>query len=59
MNCQKFELTASAYLDRQLGDAESLEFREHLPGCSYCRLRLEEIEQVSTLFKETRTAGHA
>jgi hypothetical protein len=53
MNCQKFEHTASAYLDRELGDTELLEFREHLPGCSYCRLRLKEIEQVSLLFKET------
>src|SRR5215471_1391786 len=47
MECKKFELTASAYVDRQLHENEAVEYREHLTACEGCRLHLIEIEQVS------------
>ena len=47
MECNKFELTASAYIDRQLREREAVEYREHLSICSGCRLHLTEIEEVS------------
>ncbi|HKP88081.1 MAG TPA: zf-HC2 domain-containing protein [Blastocatellia bacterium] len=52
MECKKFELTASAYADRQLPEAEAAEYRAHLSACDGCRLRLTEIEQVSLLFRD-------
>lgn len=55
MECKKFELTASAYLDRQLDEAESIEYREHLLTCDGCRLRLAETESVSLVLK---SGGH-
>src|SRR5512134_3399534 len=57
MECKKFELTASAYIDRQLHEGEASEYREHLAVCYGCRLRLAEIEEVSlTLRKADRPA---
>jgi hypothetical protein len=48
MECNKFELTAaSAYIDRQLDEKEAADYREHLEGCSYCRLQLVETQAVS------------
>src|SRR5262245_61913218 len=47
MECKKFELTASAYLDRQLHENEAVEYREHLAACDGCRLHFTEIERVS------------
>lgn len=47
MECKKFELTASAYVDRQLHENEATEYREHLSTCEGCRLHLAEIERVS------------
>src|SRR5262245_26444420 len=47
MECKKFELTASAYVDRQLHENEAVEYREHLATCEGCRLHFTEIEQVS------------
>ena len=38
MECKKFESTASAYLDRQLTDAETAAYRAHLASCGDCRL---------------------
>jgi hypothetical protein len=52
MECKKFELTASAYADRQLPEVEAAEYRSHLSVCEDCRLHLVEIEQVSLLFRE-------
>src|SRR6185436_7253235 len=51
MECKKFELIASAYQDRQLPEAETVEYRAHLSACAGCRLHLVEIEQVSLLFR--------
>jgi hypothetical protein len=51
MECKKFELTASAYIDRQLQESEAIEYREHLSACSGCRLNLAEIEQVSLMLR--------
>src|SRR5262245_20824225 len=53
MECKKFELTASAYIDRQLHESEAVEYREHLSGCSGCRLHLAEIEEVSLTLRMT------
>ncbi|MEK6410044.1 MAG: zf-HC2 domain-containing protein [Acidobacteriota bacterium] len=47
MECKKFELTASAYIDRQLHENEAAEYREHLSTCEGCRLRLVATEAVS------------
>lgn len=52
MECKKFELTASAYVDRQLPEVESAEYRSHLSVCDDCRLHLVEIEQMSLLFRD-------
>ena len=52
MECKKFELTASAYADRQLPEVEAAEYRSHLSVCNDCRLHLVEIEQVSLLFRD-------
>lgn len=47
MECKKFELTASAYIDRQLDENEAARYREHLFACDGCRLHLTETEAVS------------
>ena len=47
MECNKFEVTASAYIDRQLRENEAVEYREHLSTCVGCRLHLTEIQEVS------------
>ena len=51
MECKKFELMASAYLDRQLTDAETVAYRAHLAACDDCRLRLVEVEQTSLMLR--------
>jgi putative zinc finger protein len=57
MECKRFELTASTYIDRQLHEGEAAEYREHLSTCAGCRLQLTEIEEVSlTLRKADRPA---
>lgn len=52
MECKKFEWMASAYLDRQLTDAETVAYRTHLAECDECRLRLVEVEQASLMLRE-------
>ena len=52
MECKKFESSASAYIDRQLPEQESAEYRLHLSDCGGCRLRLSELEQVSLMFRD-------
>lgn len=47
MECKKFELTASAYIDRQLGENDAADYREHLSACSRCSLHLVETQAVS------------
>ncbi len=47
MNCTNFELTASAYLDRQLNPQEEAEYRHHLSHCSACREVVTETQAVS------------
>lgn len=47
MECKKFELTASAYIDRRLAENEAADYRAHLDGCDGCRLHLVETEAVS------------
>jgi hypothetical protein len=53
MECKKFELTASAYIDRQLLEKEAVEYREHLSSCVGCRLHLTEVEEVSLVLRKT------
>jgi hypothetical protein len=52
MECKKFELSASAYIDRALPEQELAEYRAHLSTCSDCRLQLVELEQVSLMFRD-------
>lgn len=47
MECKKFELTASAYIDRQLLENEAADYRKHLSACADCRLHLVETQAVS------------
>lgn len=51
MECRKFELTASAYIDRQLSENEAVHYREHLSTCDGCRLNLVEMEALSLTLK--------
>lgn len=51
MNCKEFELTASAYLDRQLNEQEMAEYRFHLATCADCRVKLIETEALSFSLK--------
>ena len=53
MECKKFELTASAYIDRQLNENQAARYREHLLACEGCRLRLAETEAVSLAVRNT------
>ena len=47
MECKKFELAASAHIDRRLKEHEAIEYRDHLSWCSECRVRLAETEAVA------------
>jgi hypothetical protein len=47
MECKKFELTASAYMDRQVPENEATEYREHLAGCDLCCRHLAQTQAVS------------
>ncbi|HKY04563.1 MAG TPA: zf-HC2 domain-containing protein, partial [Blastocatellia bacterium] len=49
MKCKKYEMTASAYLDRQLAEEEEIEYRSHLGMCADCRSYLSELREVSLL----------
>lgn len=51
MNCKKFEMTASAYIDRRLDENGSSEYRAHLSECSACRLELAETEAASLMLR--------
>ena len=51
MNCKKFEMTASAYIDRQLDENQMTEYREHLSECFACRLDLAETEAASRMLR--------
>ena len=55
MECKKFELMASAYLDRRLTDAEMVAYRAHLSACGDCRLHLDEVEQASLMLRELQS----
>ncbi len=52
MECKKFEFMASAYLDGQLTDAETVAYSAHLSACDDCRLHLDEVEQASLMLRE-------
>src|ERR1044072_8590773 len=52
MECKKSQLSASAYIDRELPEQEYAEYRAHLLTCGDCRLHLVELEQVSLMFRE-------
>src|SRR5207237_9876691 len=52
MECKTFTAMASAYLDGQLTDAETVACDIHLATCDDCRLRFEEVEGASLLLKE-------
>ena len=52
MECKTFTAMASAYLDGQLTDAETVACDIHLATCADCRLRFEEVEGASLLLKE-------
>ncbi|MFY9611148.1 MAG: anti-sigma factor [Blastocatellia bacterium] len=51
MNCKKFEMIASAYIDRRLDENVSVEYRAHLLACSACRLDLAETEAASLMLR--------
>jgi len=55
MDCKKFELTASAYLDRQLDETGSAEYRSHLSACETCRQFQLETETASSLLRNMRS----
>ena len=55
MECKKFQLIASAYLDEQLTNAEAVACGAHLATCSDCRLHLAEVEQASLMLRELPT----
>jgi putative zinc finger protein len=57
MECKKFELTASAYIDRQLDENEAGQYRDHLSACAGCRLHLVETEAVSLTLRNTDQAA--
>jgi hypothetical protein len=51
MICKEFESTASAYIDRELTDGQSAEYRGHLAGCAGCREHLAETEAASLMLR--------
>jgi hypothetical protein len=51
MECKKFELTASAYTDRQLSENDATRYRKHLFACHGCRLHLAETEAASLVLR--------
>jgi hypothetical protein len=51
MNCKKFELTASAYIDRRLDENASAEYRAHLSECSACRIEFAETQAASLMLR--------
>lgn len=53
MECKKFELRASAYVDRRLNENEAARYRDHLFACDGCRLHLAETEAVSLALRNS------
>ena len=51
MECNKFEVEASGYIDRQLNETQAARYREHLLACEGCRLHLVETEAVSLVLR--------
>ncbi|HVF89941.1 MAG TPA: zf-HC2 domain-containing protein [Blastocatellia bacterium] len=51
MNCKKYKLMASDYLDRQLSREDSVDYLSHLEGCADCRAYLEEIGETSLILR--------
>ncbi|HJQ23636.1 MAG TPA: zf-HC2 domain-containing protein [Blastocatellia bacterium] len=55
MECKKFQIIASAYLDGQVTDAEAVASDAHLAACGDCRRHIAEVEQASSLLRELTT----
>ena len=51
MNCKKYRLMASDYMDRQLSEEDSIDYVSHLEGCGDCREYLEEIRDTSLVLR--------
>jgi hypothetical protein len=48
MNCGETRYELSAYLDRELPDADRQAVEAHVAGCAACRQRLAELERIVT-----------
>ncbi len=48
MECKKFRLMTSLYLDRQLAQGEAHDYTSHLSICGGCNLYLEETQEVTS-----------
>ncbi|MFC1735924.1 zf-HC2 domain-containing protein [Candidatus Hydrogenedentota bacterium] len=52
MDCEETRAVISAYLDGELGSKESDALLDHVETCESCGRDLEELQQVSRLYKE-------
>ena len=49
MNCQEFKTNIESYLDEDLGDKISREFKKHLTSCRKCSIELKSFEKCKQL----------
>jgi anti-sigma factor RsiW len=51
MRCRHYKGFASAYLDGQLTQHETVTYWQHREACGACRVELTELRQLSLLLK--------
>ncbi|HYP29182.1 MAG TPA: zf-HC2 domain-containing protein [Blastocatellia bacterium] len=51
MNCKKYRLMASDYMDRQLAGEAATDYVSHLEGCADCRAYLEDLRDTSLVLR--------
>ncbi len=49
MNCQEFKTNIESYLDEDLGEKRSGEFKQHLLSCRQCCIELKSFEKCKRL----------
>jgi RNA polymerase sigma-70 factor (ECF subfamily) len=54
MNCRGVLDVLSEYLEGEAGEAVCRELEEHLAGCRKCRMHIDAMRRVITLYKKWR-----
>jgi hypothetical protein len=51
MRCEEFMDKVDAYLERELWEDESIEFKNHLRSCQNCQMEMESMKKCIDMMK--------